>query len=188
MATMIAGYLLLIVFFCLEFFMRKGVRAKSLKPSSFDQGTAILIGVSYPIGILLPPLLNYFSAGRLPGAGWIGGVGVLFMLLGLAIRLWSMQTLGRFYTRILTISEGQSIVQAGPYRFIRHPGYLGTLLIWIGLPMSQANWIAMALVALFMGIAYGRRIKAEEEMLVQEFGEEFRRYMKRTWRLVPFLF
>lgn len=188
MITALSGYAILVVFFCLELVVRRGRQAKSLKPSPFDRGTAIFIGTSYPISILLPPILNFFSLGRLPDPFFIGAAGVGIMVLGLVVRVWSMQTLGRFYTRVLTISEGQTIVQSGPYRVIRHPGYLGTLLVWIGLPTSQANWIAICLVILFMGIAYGRRIKAEEEMLVQEFGEEYRQYMKHTWRLVPLLF
>ncbi len=187
MISSISGYALLVIYFGLELFMRRGRRAKSLKPNAFDQGTAILIGAAYPIGIFLAPILNHFSLGRFPAAGVASVVGITLMIMGLAIRLWSMQTLGRFYTRILTISEGQKIVEEGPYRIIRHPGYLGTLLVWIGLPASQANWMAVCLVILVMGMAYGRRIKAEEAMLVREFGEEYRKYMKRTWRLLPYL-
>lgn len=188
MITTISGYVLLAVFFCLEFFMRRGKEAKSLKPNAFDQGTAILVAASYPIGIFLPLILNYFSIGRFPGAAAVSVVGLGVMVLGLAIRFWSMRTLGRFYTHRLTTLEGQKIVQTGPYCLVRHPGYLGTLLVWIGLPTSQANWIAVCLVILVMGIAYGRRIKAEEAMLVKEFGEEYRQYMYRTWHLVPFVF
>jgi protein-S-isoprenylcysteine O-methyltransferase Ste14 len=188
MVTAILGYGLLVLFFGLEFFLRRGSEAKSLKPGSFDQGTAVLVAVSYPLGIFLAPLLNGFSIGRFPGPDTAGMVGVIAMIAGLGIRVWSMQTLGRFYTRRLTIAEGQKIVQAGPYRILRHPGYLGTLLVWIGLPATQANWIALCALALLMGIAYGRRINLEENMLVQQFGEEYRQYMKRTWRLVPFIF
>jgi protein-S-isoprenylcysteine O-methyltransferase Ste14 len=188
MLAAISGYILLIVFFGLEFFMRRGRTAKSLKPNAFDQGTAILVAASYPIGVFVPPILNYFSIGRFPAAITFSWVGVGIMVLGLAMRLWSMQTLGRFYTRRLTIAEGQMVIQAGPYRLIRHPGYLGTLLVWTGLPTSQANWIVLCLVLLVMGIAYSRRIKAEELMLLQEFGEAYRQYMQNTWRLIPFVF
>jgi protein-S-isoprenylcysteine O-methyltransferase Ste14 len=175
-------------FFSLEFILRKGRDAKSILTSPFDRGTTILIGAPYPLGILLPPILNYLSIGRLHNDGVFGVVGICLMVLGLVVRLWSMQTLGRFYTRRLTVTEDQQIVQAGPYRFIRHPGYLGTLLIWIGLPTSQANWISIGLMVLFLGFFYGRRIITKESMLVKEFGEEYRKYMKRTWRLVPLLF
>ena len=188
MVNAILGYSLITAFTGLEFFLRRDKQARSLKPGPADRGTTILIGVSYPIGILLPLALNYFAIGKLPQAGVIGALGVGVMVLGLAIRLWSMQTLGRFYTRTLTVSQGQEIVQDGPYRLIRHPGYLGTLLVWTGLPATQANWIAACVVILFMGIAYGSRIKAEEAMLAGQFGEQYRQYMKRTWRLVPFIF
>ena len=56
---------------------------------------------------------------------------------------------------------------------------------WIGLPTSQANWIALCLVVLFMGIAYGRRMIAEEAMLVDKFGEEYRQYKKNVPKPPP---
>jgi protein-S-isoprenylcysteine O-methyltransferase len=111
--------------------------------------------------------------GRLPQAAIIGAVGVGLMVLGLAIRLCSMNTLGVFYTRSLRVSEGQAIVESGPYRWIRHPGYLGSLLVWLGLPISLANWMAAGGVLVLMGAAYARRIRAGEAMLVEGFGSEY---------------
>src|SRR5258708_1479204 len=54
------------------------------------------------------------------------------MIIGLTLRVWAAQVLGRFYTRTLRTTDKQRIVQSGPYHLIRHPGYLGTILIWIG--------------------------------------------------------
>ena len=117
--------MLLTLFFGLEFFVRKGAQAKSLKPNRSDQNTTILIGASYPIAILLLPILNYFSIGKFPDARLVGAIGIGFMILGLAIRLWAMQTLGQFYTRTLMTSEEQGIIQSGPYRIISIPVTLG---------------------------------------------------------------
>ena len=185
MIASLLGYFLLVVFFAMELFLRRGGAARTLKAGLSDRGTTNLIGLSYGVGILLPPILNYFSIGAFPAAGRVGGLGVLLMLTGLGMRGWSMHALGRYYTRTLLISEEQSIIKEGPYRIIRHPGYFGTLLVMIGLAVAQANWIATGLVAGLLMVAYHRRMNAEEAMLTAAFGDLYRSYQEHTWRLLP---
>jgi hypothetical protein len=86
MLTAFLGYAILVLFFGLEFFVRKGDQARSFKAGHFDRNTTILIGASYPISILLPPILNYFNLGSLSHAGLAGAIGFCLMLLGLGIR------------------------------------------------------------------------------------------------------
>ncbi len=188
MIASILGYFFMVGFFALEFFLRREGAARSLKAGPSDRGTTILIGFSYGVSILLPPILNYFSIGRSPEAILVGDVGVALMLAGLGMRLWSMRTLGRYYTRTLLISEEQPFITKGPYRVIRHPGYLGTLLVMIGLSVAEANWIAVVVVASLMLVAYHRRMNAEEAMLGTAFGDGYQGYKKHTWRLLPPLY
>ena len=65
---------------------------------------------------------------RLPPS--VAAAGVVLQLTGIGIRAWSMRTLGRAYTRTLRTEGGQPVIDDGPYRLVRHPGYLGSLLIW----------------------------------------------------------
>ena len=106
---------------------------------------------------------------------------------GITLRMWAVQTLGRFYTRTLRISESQRVVQEGPYKNVRHPGYLGVILLWVGAGLATVNWIVAALVTLTVIAAYRYRINAEERMPVASFGEQDEAYMKHTWRLLPFV-
>ena len=123
--------------------------------------------------------------GRLPiGARWIG---VAMMAAGLGLRAWSMVVLGRFYTRTLRVVGDQQVVTAGPYRCIRHPGYAGSLLVWTGYCLGSGNWIALIVVAVLMLAAYGWRIRSEERLLVDAFGDAYASYQHRTARLVPFI-
>jgi protein-S-isoprenylcysteine O-methyltransferase len=71
---------------------------------------------------------------------------------------------------------------------IRQPGYLGTLLVWLGAATALANWLIVSVVSIVMFRAYGKRMEAEERMLLDTFGDEYRDYMDRTRRLVPFLY
>jgi protein-S-isoprenylcysteine O-methyltransferase len=187
MVLAVAGYALMVVFFGLEFFIRKETQAKLIKAGPSDRGTTILIAIAYNTSVLLSPLLNYLGIGRVPQPGWVGPEGIGLMTLGLGVRLWAMLTLGQFYTRTLRITDGQPIVEGGPYRVIRHPGYLGTLLIWVGLPLALSNWLSATLVTILMAVAYRTRIRAEEAMLLEAFGDEYLHYMERTARFLPFI-
>ncbi len=142
---------------------------------------------SYGISLVLPLILGVAGVGRLsaPLASWLG---IVAMLLGLAFRAWSMRVLGSSYTRTLRVAGAQEIVDRGPYRYIRHPGYLGSILIWAGFALALADWIGIIAIALLMVGVYVYRIQAEEAMLVAAFGEPYEKYRKRSWRLLPFLF
>ena len=97
-----------------------------------------------------------------------------------------MQVLGRDYTRSLRTREAQTIVERGPYRLVRHPGYLGSIMVWVGSRLA-VNWLVAAATAVLLGAVYVYRISAEEQMLVEHFGDPYRTYKSRTWRLLPFV-
>jgi protein-S-isoprenylcysteine O-methyltransferase Ste14 len=108
------------------------------------------------------------------------------MLAGVALRYWSMRTLGEFFTRTLAVLPDQRVVQEGPYRMVRHPGYLAQIVVLTaGSALVSLNaWLA-ALVATLLSAAYAYRIRAEERMLESQLGEAYRTYRARTWRLLP---
>ena len=187
MIQTVFAFVLAAGFFVVEPFMRKGTTAKSLKTTSSDKGSSILIVVMFWVVIILPLLLNFFRVGQI-ALSIVMWFGVLMMLSGLALRIWSMRVLGEYYTRTLRVTERQVIVTQGPYRMIRHPGYLGVICLWIGFGLAIGNWIATIVMAILLLGVYGYRIRSEEAMLVDRFGEEYQKYRKQTWRLIPFVF
>ena len=183
----ILAYVLIAGFFAIEIFMRQGTSAKSLEVTDSDKGSTMLIGSSFGAAIVLPPLLNLIQVGQttLAIVGWLG---LAIMLVGLVLRVWSMRVLGAYYSRVLRVTDTQTIVTQGPYRVIRHPGYLGTMLVWVGSGLALGNWVAAALIALLMFGIYGYRIRSEETMLLATFGDRYQQYCRQTWKLVPFLY
>jgi protein-S-isoprenylcysteine O-methyltransferase len=113
-------------------------------------------------------------------------IGVSIGAIGLAIRIWSMRVLGRDYTRSLRARDDQAIVDRGPYGVVRHPGYLGSMLVWFGSRLAL-NWLVAIATAIALVAVYAYRIRAEEQMLGEQFGEQYRAYQARTKRLVPFV-
>src|SRR5262245_40985916 len=191
MLPTIIAYLLIGCFLVLQRAMRQGEQAKNLRPEQYDRGSTRLIGQAFFVAILaliVAPILNAFQIGRLDKDIVIGWSGITLMLIGLGLRIWANQTLGRFYTSTLRIAERQRIIRRGAYKLLRHPGYSGALLTWAGAGAATANWIVIAIIVLVMVASYRYRIISEETMLQAKFGEEYQAYMARTWRLLPFIY
>jgi protein-S-isoprenylcysteine O-methyltransferase len=179
--SLLAGYSLFGAFMLLESGARQGAAAKASRAGTEDRGTTRMLGAAYGAGIVLVPIAAAVRGRRnVPPL-----VGPVLMLAAIALRMSAALTLGRFYTRTLRTAADQHVVRNGPYRFVRHPGYLGTLLMWTGFGLSTRDWLIGAICGAGMWLAYRRRIAAEETMLVQQLGDAYRDYMRTTPALLP---
>ena len=88
----------------------------------------------------------------------------------------------------VAIAKGHRIVEQGPYRWLRHPSYLGQLAGQVGFGMTLTNWLAMLLPVCCLAAAYAYRIPIEEQALLRGLGSDYSDYMRRTWRLIPFVY
>jgi len=188
-STLVA-YGLIGCFLGLERLARQGQEAKSLEFGPFDRGSTRLLGIAFLVAVLtllVAPVLNAFQLGTI---GWtaVGWAGVGLMVGGIALRFWATRVLGRFYTRTLRAAADQQLIDRGLYKFLRHPGYSGVLVMWTGAGFATLNWIAATAVIVGMCGAYSYRIRCEEEMLRSALGRPYETYMLRTWRLVPFVY
>ena len=189
--TLFVAYLLIIAFLVIERRLRTGENAKSLASGESDRQSTSRLGRVFGLAMLLmllAPLLNYFRLGYWVGSWFPGWLGVALMVLGIALRSWAARVLGSFYTRTLLTTSDQRIVEEGPYRLLRHPGYSGNLLMWAGAGLAASNWIIFSIITLAMVMSYAYRIQSEEAMLVAQFGAEYSTYIKRTRRIIPFLY
>ena len=181
---LLAGYGGLAGFFALETTVRQRGRTASLTASADDRGTTQEIIRAFVLGAALPLVLRRLPTWRLPR--WIEGLGLALEAGGLGVRIWSMRTLGAAYSRTLRTAGDQRVVEDGPYRFVRHPGYAGSLLLWLGFALTSGSAAVVALVGGLFGRAYGRRIAAEEALLARDL-PGYVAYSGRTKRLVPFV-
>lgn len=182
---LLASYAGAAAFFALDAVTREGGAASALTATEADQGTTRLLGACYGLAAVLSPLLRRLPAGRLPPVAGPAGVGM--MAAGLVFRSWSMRTLGSHYSRTLRTTSGQVVVDRGPYALIRHPGYLGSIMVWTGFGVASESAPAAIAVATLISAAYRRRIAAEEEMLIKKLGVPYTDYSRRTKRLLPFI-
>lgn len=113
--------------------------------------------------------------------------GLILIIIGESLRLWSTYTLGRSFTYFVVVSKRQKLIRKGPYRFVRHPGYLGGLLIIGGFGIITGSLIVAILYIAFLCFAYAYRIHVEESALIGRFGKEYVNYAKSTATIIPYL-
>jgi protein-S-isoprenylcysteine O-methyltransferase Ste14 len=113
--------------------------------------------------------------------------GIALFVAGFVIILTGHITLGRFYSSFLVIQEDHELIRHGIYRFIRHPIYLGTLMVSIGLPVYAPSLYGILIMAVTVPI-FLIRIRIEERLLTEEFGDAYRAYQQETRKLIPFIY
>jgi protein-S-isoprenylcysteine O-methyltransferase Ste14 len=111
--------------------------------------------------------------------------GLVVIVLGLILRNWAILKLGQFFSRTVTIEKRHRLVTDGPYRWLRHPAYTGMILMYGGINLALGTWLGALVGSGLVLIAALCRIDVEEKTLTEAFGEEYREYMRRTWRLLP---
>lgn len=157
--------------------------------NSVDRGTIRLVWILVACCFVIAWLPVILDFGRLLVLGdWLTWVGVAIMISGIVFRRYAISVLGKFFTAKVQIQKDHELIKAGPYRYIRHPSYLGIAIIALGLGIALANWISLLLCIVLPGIGIMQRIKVEEKELELHFGEQYRDYRKSTWRLIPYIY
>ena len=139
------------------------------------------LGVAIWLGKTLPDA-------TLPWPQTLYPIGLTLFVVGVALRWWSIETLGRFFTVQVAIHSDHQLIQKGPYRYLRHPSYTGALFAFIGFSLCFGNWPAMIALLAPVLVVFAWRIRIEEAALAEAFGEQWRDYVSRTWRLLPLVY
>jgi protein-S-isoprenylcysteine O-methyltransferase Ste14 len=116
---------------------------------------------------------------------WPVATGLVFIALGIALRAWSIATLGRFFQYRIQVQAEHRVVTTGPYRYVRHPSYTGVALILAGIALATGDVLSLAAVAALGGAGLTVRIRAEERQLTEALGAEYERFAAQRKRLVP---
>ena len=178
-------HVLAVGFLVLEIFLLIAKRGRNAVATG-DQGTLplvwILISGGCLVGFLLAPRVFVF---RWPESLAIVLLANMLLLAGIILRIWAIVHLGKLFTVDVGIQQGHRVVQDGPYRFVRHPSYSGSMIALTGMACLTFNWLGFLVIIVSSLTAYSIRISAEEKMLLQNLGEDYRRYAARTKRLIP---
>ncbi len=115
--------------------------------------------------------------------------------LGIAVYaacLWlfyrTHRDLGENWSVSLDVRERHTLVTTGVYAMVRHPMYSGFWLMAVAQALLLPNWIAGPAGLIGFGILFFGRVEREEEMMLTAFGDDYRAYMRRTWRVLPWIY
>ena len=193
------GALVVLILYALQSeLLRFGQKARTMVPGSEDRGSTLAVSLSSAIPVLgfALAMKMRISPGRvllprwlgsIPGMPTIAWVGVVIGALGVLVRLWSVLTLRDRYTRTLLTGIDHVLESGGPYRFVRHPGYLGSLMCLNGIAVASGNLLVAIASIAGTSLAYAYRIHVEDAMLLARFGASYASYCRHVRAIVPFV-
>jgi protein-S-isoprenylcysteine O-methyltransferase Ste14 len=111
-------------------------------------------------------------------------VALAICVAGAALAIGSRRILGSNWSSVVAVKKDHALVEAGPYRYVRHPIYSGLLLLFAGNAMLVGDWRGVLAVALVFA-SFWRKLRVEEAWLGERFGESYEDYRARTRALVP---
>ncbi|OBZ91787.1 Protein-S-isoprenylcysteine O-methyltransferase [Choanephora cucurbitarum] len=183
--VILLAYALLGLVFLIEYCYEYKRTASTIQIAGDDGGSSRYLISAWFLCLLVVPCLSW----AIPLSIWSGasGLGFILLMLGILLMRWTTYA-NRYYLRAMATTDDQLICTEGPYSYIRHPGYLGYLLAWIGFGLTLDHWIGLILVVVSIGIAYTKRILAEEQMMLDRFGVGYQHYMDETYSMIsPYL-
>ena len=162
----------------------RGVKvARSCKgPREVALLTLAWMGFLVPLIWVVSPVFSFAEYSLRP---WALGAGVLCLVGGLWWFQRSHSDLGTYWSVTLELRENHRLVTQGVYRYVRHPMYAALFLYAIGQALVLPNWVVGPSYFVAFGILFAFRIRAEEKMMLETFGDEYAAYMARTKLLVP---
>jgi protein-S-isoprenylcysteine O-methyltransferase Ste14 len=171
-----------------EVFMNFRQKSKSTVMASKDKGSLWLLYGLITVGYALSFAIGATKIGRIYYWNVFFVIGFVLIAIGLLIRIQAILTLKQYFTYSVAKVVNHQLIETGLYKRIRHPGYLGQLLIFIGLSTSLSNWLSILLMMIPVAIGYIYRIKVEERFMVEQLGEIYLDYQKRTKRIIPMIY
>lgn len=166
-------------------FWEAGVTGETIRTETGDRSfwwlTSGMVACFY-----LSPLEYTLFPALIPRTNWLEVCGLVFVILGTALFIWARRTLGENYSGHVSVKTKQTLIQTGPYQWIRHPAYSGYLLMALGITLGYSSMVGLAAFMFILLPAVSYRASLEEKLL-QTFGDEFKSYQQRTGRFIPHL-
>ncbi|WP_052037926.1 methyltransferase family protein [Clostridium drakei] len=150
-----------------------------------DRGSYSFIVIGFCSIIFLNPICRKIFSNTIPILlFWVGSI---FMITGVFLRAYSIYTLRKFFTLSVQVNSKQKIIQTGPYKYLRHPAYSGSILSLLGTALCFRSLVGIIASLLVIIMVYGYRIIIEEKTLEDSFGMIYKEYEKSTKRIIPFI-
>ena len=171
-----------------ELFMGVKQKRKGNIEKSGDKSSVWMLVILIAFGYFFSFLIASTKTGRIYHWNTFFTIDMIMTTLGLAIRITSILTLKKQFTYTVTKIENHELIERGLYKFIRHPAYLGQLIIFAGISTALSNWVSIIFMMIPVSIGFIYRITIEEKFLKEQMGQQYMDYQKRTKRLIPMIY
>jgi protein-S-isoprenylcysteine O-methyltransferase Ste14 len=171
-----------------EIFMSLRLRGKRTVVKTGDRLSIWVLVIFIALGYSLSFGIGATKIGRLNHWDTFFVTGTILVLMGLIIRIRSILALKQHFTYTVTKIENHELIKTGLYKSVRHPGYLGQLIIFAGIATSLSNWLSILLMLIPVLLGYIYRIRVEERFMVNQFGQKYIEYQGSTKRLIPMIY
>jgi protein-S-isoprenylcysteine O-methyltransferase Ste14 len=171
-----------------EIFMSRRQSGKREISRSGDKGSVWLLAVAISTGYWLSFIIAGTKIGRIYHWNTFFGLGSILIVTGLIVRVTSILTLKKQFTYTVTRVKDHELIETGLYKNIRHPGYLGQLIIFLGISTCLSNWLSVLLMIIPVFLGYLNRINIEEKFMIEQMGQKYLDYQKRTKKLIPAIY
>lgn len=115
------------------------------------------------------------------------GIGLLIIIVGFIVRWMTIIQLKKAFTVDVAIGQEHELKTSGMYKWIRHPSYLGLLLIMVGFSLYMNSIISVLVIFIPMLLVIMYRISVEENVLIEEFGDSYVTYKLKTKKIIPWV-
>ena len=177
------------IWFASEVFIGIATRTKRSSGNVRDRGSLLILWVVITSAMTASIWHAEVSPKNMfGGAYWPKNIALAVLAAALAIRWTAVLTLGKSFSSNVAIQESQKVKKDGLYRFIRHPSYLGLLLVFLAVGLHSRNWLSLALALVPTTAALLYRMHIEEAALRSAFGDDYLAYARHTKRLLPGLY
>lgn len=163
----------------------RGTSMSADNAKSWDRALSMLVGLVIPVITLVVIGLDHRWSWSPVVASWLSTLGILLLVLGYSLATWAF-IVNQFFSGVVRIQvdRGHFVISAGPYGFVRHPGYLGGLISIIATPIMLGTLWGLVPVAVYIAVLVMRT--ALEDRTLQEELPGYREYSQRTrYRLLP---
>lgn len=174
----------------ISIYFRRQADQQGGRVSPREEGSLLLtlrtiIGLGMWLSVLIFLVKPRWMAwSQYPAPTWLRWGALGLMALSLPFLYWLFRSLGNNITKTVSIRDEHQLVTSGPYRWIRHPLYTFGFVFFISFSVMAASWF-MLLVMLIGFSIIAVRTPIEEAKQIEEFGDEYREYMRRTARYLP---
>lgn len=164
--------------------VRQGRKRENKIVTSGDKGSIWMMFILIGVGYFLSFTIAATKIGRIYLWDLFFAAGVLLIIIGLIIRIKSISELKQYFTYTVTEIENHQLIETGLYKNIRHPGYFGQLLIFMGTAVAFSNWLSVVAMMIPVLSGYLYRIIVEERFMIKQMGQKYINYQKRTNKLI----